>query len=169
MKMWKKFAAAFLLSALVLTLLTACDSAPQVPGEMTKDVHKVVQWANESAAECGLHMEEDDSIYEALRLQVEYEAAMEKAEAAGDLELMKQLSAAFDEKWTALWNGRQYALMSFGADSKTHLFEENTVKDTTRSAWRTMPSELSFTPTKIGGVIRTDSDGSLSVTIVITE
>ena len=169
MKMWKKFAEAFLLSALVLTLLTACDSAPQVPGEMTKDVHKVVQWANESAAECGLHMEEDDSIYEALRLMVEYEAAAEKAEAAGDLEQLKQLSAAYYEKSTALWNGRQSTLMSFDADSKTHLFEENTVKDTTRSAWRTILSEMSFTPTKIGGVIKTDSDGSLSVTIVITE
>lgn len=169
MKMWKKFAAALLLSALVLTLLTACDSAPQVPGEMTNDVHKVVQWANESAAECGLYMEEDDSIYEALRLMVEYEAAAEKAEAAGDLEQLKQLSAAYYEKSTALWNGRQSTWISFDADSKTHLFEENAVKRTMRSAWRTIPSNLPFAPTKIGGVIRTESDGSLSVTIFITE
>ena len=170
MKLWKKLTAAVVLTALALTLFTACGSAPQDPGEVTTDVRKVVQWVRESAAEYGVTLEEDETLYEAMRLEVEYDMELEKAQNAQDTERITQLMEEKEAKTAPLWNGRKTGALSFGANSSTHLFEENAVKNAVKLVWPTFCKEQNLAnPTKIGGAVMTYQDGSVAALIVFTE
>jgi len=60
MKMWKKFAAALLIAAMALTMLTACGGTGVVRD--TKTEKNIVGWAQELADDKGITIENDEKL-----------------------------------------------------------------------------------------------------------